>query len=522
MAVRQEQLAASQPRVHFIDRMLRVLSSVKLGITLMMVLIFFSVLGTVIIQHNLDKFDQFYAALTPAEKQLYHTLGLFDLFHTWWFNTLLILFSLNLILVSIDLWPKAWRFLTEPKINAGPGFLANQPWYQVYRVRPGEDAKSKLEALLRAGRLRVSVNTKDGFTTVFGQRGVWNRFVVFVIHIAVLMILGAGFVGSRWGYEGMIALSPGLASNELFIRGNETLKIPDAKRMMPFQLYCEKIRVDLKDPKGPLTNQNTVNWFTHVKIQDPEEPAPISDVVRVNGPLDHAGYRFFQSGPGRPGDASDVKLEVQSADGTAREVQLERNKPTKVEGVGEVVFSRFLSDMRIMSGRPQSASEEYNNPAAELQIVDDSGDRSTIWAFNAELSDFLEKEGRLPETALKVNGHRFVLKDYLKVGQEHVLQVQYDPGVGTIYLGFILLCSALIAGFSFSHDRVWGVVEDRGEDTYLHLAAHTSRNRASMEKRFEQLSEQLKPAIAPLPGDEASRIRRTGEASAEDDANSSD
>ncbi len=128
MATREEQLTLLRPRVHIIDRILRFFSSVKLGITLMMVLIFFSILGTIIVQHNVEQFGKYYASLTPAEKHLYSSLGFFDLYHTWWFNTLLIVFSLNLILVSIDIFPKAWRFLTEPKVIATPDFLINQPW----------------------------------------------------------------------------------------------------------------------------------------------------------------------------------------------------------------------------------------------------------------------------------------------------------------------------------------------------------------------------------------------------------
>jgi cytochrome c biogenesis protein len=479
--------AAARPSINFIDRALSFLSSVKLGILLMMVLIAFSILGTIIIQYNIEGFDKYYNALTPAQRQLYHTLGVFDLYHTWWFNTLLILFSLNLVLVSIDLFPKAWRYVAEPTLRATPSFLKSQAVYQQFRLPSDEGIIDRLMEIMRGFRFRVKITNDESNVTVFGQKGLWNRFMVFIIHIAVLVILGAAFVGSRWGYEGVLPLAPGETANAIRISGAPVLKIPDRAHQLPFQVVCHNLRVDLKDPDGPLAQGNFKNWYTEVTFikGDQKETA----TIYLNHPYDYEGYRFFQASFGPPGEASDATIDIASPNGSHQSVKLERNKPVKVDGLGQATFVGFRPDVL------NQQSQEYARPAAELEIIKTSGERATTAAFLPEMVETIKRQSGMESMVerLNVDGHSFTLKEFTRIPAFHVLQVQYDPGVDWTYFGYILLCTTLIAVFMFSHERVWAVVErTNGHGTYLHLGGHTNRNQSGLERKVESLVDQVK------------------------------
>jgi cytochrome c biogenesis protein len=123
MAAAQETLKENIREVYkpkkapIVNRALDFLSSVRFGVTLLCVLVAFSMVGMLIVQQNVNGFDAFYASLTPAEKTVYGYLGIFDIYHSWYFNFLLLVLSLNIVLASIDRFPSAWSYISRPKID---------------------------------------------------------------------------------------------------------------------------------------------------------------------------------------------------------------------------------------------------------------------------------------------------------------------------------------------------------------------------------------------------------------------
>ncbi len=106
--------AKSRPAESFLSRFLKLLCSVRLGVTLLSLLGLACLTGMLIMQQNVDGFDHYFAALTPAQRLVYGKLGFFDIYHVWYFNTLLAVLSLNIILASIDRFPKTWIFVSRP------------------------------------------------------------------------------------------------------------------------------------------------------------------------------------------------------------------------------------------------------------------------------------------------------------------------------------------------------------------------------------------------------------------------
>ena len=98
-----------------LNRVLDFISSVRFGVSLLIALVVLSVIGMLIIQQNVEGFDAYFASLTPAEKLVYGRLGLFDIYHSWYFNFLLLILSLNIVLASIDRFPSAWSYIVKPK-----------------------------------------------------------------------------------------------------------------------------------------------------------------------------------------------------------------------------------------------------------------------------------------------------------------------------------------------------------------------------------------------------------------------
>src|ERR1051326_9321685 len=116
--VRLPQAPASAEGPSVVTRALNLLSSVRFGVILLVLLAAACMGGMLIVQQNVEGFDKYFADLTPAQKFLYGKLGFFDIYNVWYFNGLLLVLSLNIVLASIDRFPSAWTYISRKKLDA--------------------------------------------------------------------------------------------------------------------------------------------------------------------------------------------------------------------------------------------------------------------------------------------------------------------------------------------------------------------------------------------------------------------
>jgi ResB protein required for cytochrome c biosynthesis len=487
-----------------LDAVLRFLSSVKFGVFLLAVLIVASVLGTVIIQKGTSGFAEYYASLLPAERELYEFFGLFDIYHTRWFNLLLLTVSLNIILASIDYFPAAWRYVRKPIVKINQAFVHRQPFRHVTYVTDAETALQTLKAraiqelrpliyrwmpIGAVHRVVETLNPRDGSITVLIEAHAWNRLTAYAVHAALLVIFGGALVGGLFGHKGTVRMVPGQAANTFVSVGapNE----PVQEFAMPFTLICTDIEQNLLDPRKPdLSASNTLDWHTRVLIKDTQRGVEIPAHIHLNHPFDYRGYRFFQASFDNFGSARKVTIELRPAGSQTGPAYVIGREPTDIPGLGRVRLADFIPDVTFQGGRLGSASGEYRRPLAVLDVLGDSPRQ--LYAFPAEALETIAKAPFL-KAKTEVGDLRLVMTDFEKVSSGHILQVQYDPGVTTVYFGSAMLVVALWLVFFFAHQRVWLYVESLPEGTLrLSVAGHTNRNRPAFERRFQAI-------VAALP-----------------------
>lgn len=484
----------TSPPLSLIDRLMLQLSSVRFGVVLLVLLGAACMVGMLVMQANMEGFDKYYAELTPSQQLLYGKLGFFDIYHTWYFNGLLLVLSLNIVLSSIDNFPKAWALISRPKLDASPHWLGGQESHAALAV-VGDDSlrvAERVAAACRSLKFRATVSERSGRHVVFAERGAWNRLGAYAVHVALLVIFAGGFLTAQLGHTGQVALAPGETASEM----RETVFDLDGPRevtvALPFEVECTDIQQKLIDKTGPTSPGNTLDWLTRVRINDPERGVTEA-LVHMNAPYDYRGYRFFQSSFIPEGKARTIRLRLtpESGGAPAEEVNLMRDASARLSDGTVVKFAGFFSDFVLRGSRGDSQSPEYNNPAAAVQLVNASGEAASGFAFPPEAS------GMGPMVARTLGGYRVELIEFEKVGAGHILSVQKDPGAGVVYVGFFLLTATLIGVFMFSHQRVWALVE-RGEGGGFQviMGGNTNRNRLGFEDRFKRLVEAVEPPEA--------------------------
>ncbi len=469
----------------FAEQVMEQLSSVRFGVVLLVLLAAACMVGMLIMQANMEGFDKYYAELTPSQQLLYGSLGFFDIYHTWYFNALLLVLSLNIILSSIDFFPKSWTFISRPKLDASTHWLSGQEQHAALQVEGGDASQvaERVSAACNTLRFKTRITEKAGKTFVFAQRGAWNRLGAYAVHVGLLTIFAGGFMTAQFGHTGQVGFGPGESADEMTETAFNLDKPQQIKVALPFTVECTDIQQKLIDKQGPTSPMNTLDWLTRIKIKDPER-GETEALVQMNAPFDYRGYRFFQSSFVGDGKARSIVLRVTpEAGGEAQELKLMRNEVGQLSDGTVVRFADFYSDLVLEGGRAASASADYLNPAAALQVIRSTGDAGKGFAFSAQST------GAGPMVGHAFAGYKFELVDFEKVGSAHVLSVQKDPGAGVVYLGFILLTITLVAVFLFSHQRVWAVVEEAGEHGRFNvtLGGNTNRNRLGFEDRFKRI-----------------------------------
>jgi cytochrome c biogenesis protein len=479
----------------FIDGFLNLISSVPFGITLLVLLIIVCMIGMLIQQKELETFATYYAGLTPSEKIIYGNLGFFDIYHAWYFNLLLLLLSLNIILASIDHFPASWSHIKRKKLTASPMFAMAQKFKEKIEL-PNLGQKELTERAAEAARtmkFKVRVTEGESRTTVFAERGVWNRLGAYAVHIGLLTIFFGGFMTSR-GYTGSVWITPEELSDKIqmnvFNVEHATTEYAVTMREITLPFTFEGIDLQHKPVKkeGSINTSNTLDWLTRVRIHDPETGQKTDALIHMNKPYDYKGYRFFQSTYRPYGWARSIKVRVTpAAGGASQEITIPRNGSATLPDGTKVKYVQFNPDFTVneqgQADVRRIPAEDYANPAALLLYVNPNGEEVNSWAFNERLLNEISRAPFLKSKFLDSGPYQFILTDFEKVSLSHGLSVQYDPGAKIVYIGFTILCLTLIAVFFFSHQRLWIVIEE-GK---VFLGGDANRNRLGFEDRAKKV-----------------------------------
>lgn len=495
---------AVRSKPSLLDRLLKQLSAVPFGVTLLMLLIALSMAGMLIMQVNVEGFDKYYAALTPSQRWLYtdpilqalrnitglplagwNILSLVDIYKSYVFITLLAIVSLNIVLASIDHFPGAWRYVRRKKLTATKPYVLHQTFHSTLPSEGDEAEPLRIAAVCRHLGFRPTVTREAKRTTVFAERGAWNRLGAYFVHVGLLTIFLAGFFTWRSSFNGSLTLEPGEAAttmNGLVYDVTRGVAVREYS-MAPLTIECTDIQQTLINPTGSLDASNTIDWFTRVRVTDAERGTTVAADVHMNKPFDYRGYRFFQSSYQPTSNARSVTLEVRRPGAAPESVALVKRQPTTLADGTKIMLADFTGNATAQNG-----ASDYGDPAALLSVVP------------AGTSAPLRVEARPDGTpgAEPAGGTTYVLQSYEKVGGSHTLAVQYDPyGAWTFYVGSVILIAALASVFFASHQRIWFVLEtDKDGAKKIYAGGHTNRNRPAFEKRFNLAVDSVR-ATAP-------------------------
>ncbi len=434
-------------------------SSVRLTVVLLLTLAATSIIGTLVPQ-NADPVDYF-NTYGPFLFRLFSLLDVFDMYHSWWFQFLLLFLTLNILVCSLHRLSGTWKIVFQKN----PIFILHR-FRQIPEKAVFNDPRTpealKAHCVAQARRRFRYVRTEDtekGFC-IFAEKGRWTRLGVYAVHLSVILLLIGGLLGSFFGFEGFVTIPEGGTENRIRLRKTGAL------HPLEFEIRCDSFHVSFYESGVPKEYRSDLTLMEGGK-------EVLKKSIRVNDPLHYKGVSIFQSSYGKlPPEKITLKL-------VSEETKLEYRKEASSgsiielpEGAGTFVFKDFKSRFLF---RGQDLGETVvgilTSPKGEPEEI----------VLPTRFSGF----DRMRKGALVFSVESLNPRYYTG------LQVSEDPGVWVVYSGFIIMILGCYITFFLSHKRICIEVIPQGKTHQVQVTGTANKNKLSMETVVKKMAREL-------------------------------
>jgi cytochrome c biogenesis protein len=453
-------------------RIHKTLSNLRTGVVLLILVGGAAALGTFILQRPATDPDKLARAYSPATLLWLDRLGLTDIFHAWWFMTLLGLVSLSIILVSIDRFPNAWRFYARPYRKTDSHFRSAVQNRIELPITNAEDGLNAAERALKKSGWPVERIADRNEPSLFSERHRFSVMAVYIVHASLLLIFAGAIIDGVFGFSGFMALQKGQTSNTIELRTGGT-------RQLPFSLKCNGAGQENYADGSPK------RWWSKLTVVQNGQEAESKEIV-VNDPLIHQGLRFYQASFGTTGKLDGLKVVATPESGASREITLAMNEPLDLDANTSVTLAEYIPDFFVRDNQVFKRSDDPVNPAFRLQVKNKAtGDDAKLWIFPA-YNESAQGE--------KTN-YSFQYRD-MQMGYYTGLEVSHEPGQWLVWSGVLLMGAGLFVAFYMVHMRVWvAAVPDARGRLVLWVGGQANKNRDRFEQKFNELVDNIRTEL---------------------------
>ena len=446
------------------------LSSTRLTVFLLILFGIASIAGTLIIQKGTSEARYINDSYSAGVVRLFDFLGLFDIYHSAIYATILILLAVNLVFCTIR---RLIRHRTGSSVS-----LPLMPYHhiqrmahqRIVRIEPGPAAALDRITGTIAGE-GFSIRKRDDESLV-AVRGQWSYRGSYICHFGFLLILTGGLISAIFSIEGMLWLKP--LQSASYFSGPSEQEMPLEREIQCLQFTIERY------PNGMVKE-----FRSDLRITGSEGAAEDKS-LRVNHPLKLGRYRLYQSSYMTAGFESFV-LRVQFPSGRREDINLlpqtGSHELTTESGTRLMIeLMDFQPDfVRDASGQVTSRSSELNNPAVQLRLTESGKTPLSSWIF-MRMPDFHGSHGD--------QGYQIQLVD---VVPEYAtgIQVAYDPGSILVWAGSFFLVGGLMVNLLVVPSTLWAAVKTDDQPGKAIIGVTFSRSTSLISRLLDRIEKNL-------------------------------
>jgi cytochrome c biogenesis protein len=444
------------------DKLWAMFASVRLCVVVLLLLAATSVIGTLIPQNQAPAY--YFNNYGDLWFRAFSTLNVFDMYHSWWFQFLILLLAMNIMICSIDRLPRVLK-IVKRKPSFDEGRFRKAKNRQVFEMDGNANAlKDAFGRTIRKKFGRVAVEDQGEGLVFFSEKGRASRLGVYVVHASVLLLLFGGLLGSIWGLEGTMMIPEGEQSDHVLIKNS------DQSVHLPFAIRCNKFELTRYDNGAPKEYKSDLTIIEN-------DQDVLSRSIIVNDPMRYQGINVFQASYGViAGDKATLAFTSRGTNMIyKRDVAM--GKPEVLpENLGTFTLTNHMSNYPFMGH-----------------------DIGECFVGTLENQDGQVENIVLP---IRFNGFDKMRKGAVSVSVEDYekkfytgLQITRDPGVWLVYAGFILMIAGCYIAFFMSHQVICVKLEQAKKNTCrVSVAGSANKNKMGLALEIKKMASLLKDA----------------------------
>jgi cytochrome c biogenesis protein len=441
--------------LNYLSSLWKLFTKIKLSIILLTSIGATAIIGTIIPQNGnqadyLKTFGEFLY-------RFFSVLDILDMYHSWWFQTLIILLTANIIICSIDRLKSTWKIIFTRVPHFSVSRFKNLPEKrEFFDIRtPDQLAESYMPIVTKGFGYKIVEKTDDGLC-IFAEKGRWTRVGVYIVHSSIVFLLIGSLLVSIFGFQGYVNIPEGETVNSIQINNSNQTKILD------FAVRCDDFKISFYESGSPKEYRSSLSILESGRVAFKKE-------IIVNDPLRYKGINIFQSSYGKT-SPDKVKIKISS-------------KTSGKEYSEEAVI-----------GHPFDLPEEMGK--FEIKNYKESADFSGQTLGEAFTGVFTPRNQESIEILLPV---KFANFDAMRKGRQVFsiegykdryytgLQITKAPGVGVVYTGFILMIIGCFITFFMSHQMLCVEIVKIGQKSRIMIAGIVDKNKYGMQSKIDKI-----------------------------------
>lgn len=481
MAIRSKTYNAT-----IVDKIWNFFSNVKVGIALIIITLVAASIGTILPQamyvnapepSKAEYYEKVYGLLG----KLYNNLGLSNLYSTWWFQILVGMLAISIIVASLDRGLPLHKSLKNQRVKRHESFMKRQRIVAEGQVPNPDETLDKVEQKMTDLKYRVR---RDG-SALLAERGRFARYGPYINHVGLIIFL-AGV---------MLRLVPGFYVDEtIWIREGETRAIPG---MDGYFIKNNKFILETHDnkPQDEQSNQGVnamaKNYQTDITLYKQPDGALPGDTdnlkklrdysIRVNHPLKENSFALYQMNY-RLNELRQMNFNLvnkANEEDSLGQIDIDLTNPKKEYDLGngsKVQILVYTPDFDgFKDGEPQTKSSVPNNPAFLFKMITPEtpkGEVSFVEIRKPALEPLGENKYRMKFAGAEMrNSSNFTIRK--------------DSTIPMLFVGGIIFMIGVVIGSYWNHRRLWLQVKPDGR---VLMAAHVNKNMFSMKKDLDTVT----------------------------------
>ena len=312
--------------------LLRTLGSMDVAIILLLAVAVSSVIGTLLKQN--EPYQNYIIKFGPFWHQFYKTLGLYDVYSSLWFITVLGFLVASTSICIFQHTPAVLRTIRNFRLNLSRQSLLAMPQQEegFYSVS-AEDAHAIICQHLKRVGYRFRSHLQGEQYTVAAMKGACNRLGYLSTHIAIVVICIGGLLDGNLPLKfklltsqlrlekendkpiALIPASSRLTADNSSFRGNVSiaegkavniafLNVADGYLIQELPFAIEVLDFHIEH----YLSGQPKSFASDLLIHDPQEAESFAATITVNNPLRYKGLSIYQSSFSDGGSSIDIRL----------------------------------------------------------------------------------------------------------------------------------------------------------------------------------------------------------------------